>query len=332
MLVLLLSCVVAIIVSFLCSLAEAVLLSLNSIRLETLRKEGHHFAAAWLRMKQNVGRPIAAIPILNTVAHTGGATIAGAAFGELYGERWLWLFSTGFTLVVLFGTEILPKVLGVAHGERLAPLIAPPLELATVIFRPVIWFTELVSKKIGAAGHDSRITASDVMTLAGLARAGLARAGLARAGLARAGKVIGLEQETIILNALRFHHTTVKDVMIPRERIVFFRKALPMEENLKLAREVLHTRYPVSETDGLDGIAGFVNIKRVMAASPDLTEASLTDAVRPLLGIVPEMTLLELSPLLAVKKQHMALVRDAAGRIIGLVTLEDVVSEVMGYE
>ena len=61
---------------------------------------------------------------LNTVAHTGGATIAGAAFDELYGEKWLWLFSTVFTLVVLFGTEILPKVLAVAHGERLAPLIA----------------------------------------------------------------------------------------------------------------------------------------------------------------------------------------------------------------
>lgn len=144
--------------------------------------------------------------------------------------------------------------------------------------------------------------------------------------------MIGLEQETIIRNALRFHHTTVKDVMIPRERIVFFRKALQMDENLNLAREVLHTRYPVSETDDVDGIAGFVNIKRVMAASPDLAEASLTGAVRPLLCVVPEMTLLELSRLLAVKKQHMAMVRDAVGRITGLVTLEDVVSEVMGYE
>ena len=144
--------------------------------------------------------------------------------------------------------------------------------------------------------------------------------------------MIGLEQETIIRNALRFHHTTVKDVMIPRERIVFFRKALQMDENLNLAREVLHTRYPVSETDDVDGIAGFVNIKRVMAASPDLAEASLTGAVRPLLCVVPEMTLLELSRLLAVKKQHMAMVRDAVGRITWLVTLEDVVSEVMGYE
>lgn len=68
--------------------------------------------------------------------------------------------------------------------------------------------------------------------------------------------------------------------MIPRERIVFFRKALPPEENLKLTREVLHTRYPVSETAGVDGIVGFVNIKRVMAVSPDLTEASLAEAVR----------------------------------------------------
>ncbi len=317
MLVLFLSCFVAVSVSALCSLAESVLLSLNPIRLETLKKEGSRFAGAWLRMKQNVGRPIAAILILNTVAHTGGATVAGAAFDDLYGEKWVWLFSTVFTLVVLFGTEIVPKVLGVAYAERLAPLIAPALELSTVILRPVIWFTELFSKRFGGAQQHGQITASDILTLA---------------GMARAGKVIDAEQEEIIENALRFHHTTVREVMIPRERIVFFRQNLPMEKNLKLASEVLHTRYPVSETDDADGIVGFANIKRVMAISPDLEEASLDQAVQPLLSIAPEMTLLDLSRLLAVKKQHMALVRDAAGRIVGLVTLEDVVSEVMGYE
>jgi CBS domain containing-hemolysin-like protein len=315
MLLLLLSCTVAIVVSFLCSVAEAVLLSLNPIRLETLKNEGSHFAAAWLRMKQNVGRPIAAILILNTVAHTGGATVAGAAFDELYGEKWLWLFSTVFTVVVLFGTEIVPKVLGVAHNERLAPLIAPPLALATAILRPAIWVTELVSKRLGGSPHDGRITVADIMTLA---------------GLARAGEVIGPEQEAIIRNVLRFHHTTVRDVMIPRERIVYFRETLPMEENLKLAREVLHTRYPVSTTDDVDGITGFVNIKRVMADSTDFTAASLSAAAWPLLSVAPELTLLELSRRLAVERQHMALVRDATGRIVGLVTLEDFVSEVMG--
>lgn len=92
MLIFITSCLVAIIVSFLCSLAEAVLLSLNPIRLETLNQQGKAHASIWIKLRQNIGRPIAAILILNTIAHTGGATVAGSAFDEIYGDEWIWLF------------------------------------------------------------------------------------------------------------------------------------------------------------------------------------------------------------------------------------------------
>jgi Mg2+/Co2+ transporter CorB len=114
--VFIITCLVAVIVSFLCSLAEAVLLSLNPIRLETLKRQGKSYASVWLNMRQNMGRPIAAILILNTIAHTGGATIAGGAFHDIYGDEWVWLFSVLFTVVILLGTEKHPKVQGVSYS------------------------------------------------------------------------------------------------------------------------------------------------------------------------------------------------------------------------
>jgi Mg2+/Co2+ transporter CorB len=118
------ACFTVLTVSFLCSLLEATLLSLSDIHLETRHREGHRYAAVWQNMRKRIDRPIAAILILNTVAHTGGATVAGSAFDEIYGDEWIWLFSLIFTVAVLLGTEIIPKVIGVGYAERLAPLVA----------------------------------------------------------------------------------------------------------------------------------------------------------------------------------------------------------------
>ncbi len=113
------STLVVIIVSFICSMSEATLLSVNNVSLETDRKKGLSYAIILSKLKSNINRPIAAILILNTIANTGGATFAGSAFAELYGSEWMWIYSTVFTIVVLFGTEILPKVIGVTHADVL---------------------------------------------------------------------------------------------------------------------------------------------------------------------------------------------------------------------
>lgn len=117
MIIFLISSLVAIIVSFLCSLIEAALLSLNSVKIETDKQKGLKYAIVLDKLKGNINRPIAAILILNTVAHTGGATIAGSAFDEIYGDELIWIFSVIFTIVILFGTEILPKVIEIGRAH-----------------------------------------------------------------------------------------------------------------------------------------------------------------------------------------------------------------------
>jgi len=129
--VLVISATIAVVVSFLCSLAEALLLGLNPLTLNRLQNTRPRAADSWRRLKRNVARPITAVLVLNTVAHTGGATVAGGAFAEIYGEHNIWIFSVLFTLIILFGTEILPKIIGVTFRNHLAPSAGPILEMVT---------------------------------------------------------------------------------------------------------------------------------------------------------------------------------------------------------
>lgn len=312
------SCVVVLVVSFLCSLAEAVLLSLNPVRLETMKQEGRRHAGAWLELRRNVDRPIAAILILNTVAHTGGATIAGSAFDQIWGDRHIWIFSTVFTVMVLLGTEIAPKVLGVAYSSRLAPLIVGPLQWSIAVLRPVIFFTDRFARlfKQKGGGHGgTEVEAADLVTLA---------------RLARSRSLIDPSQEQIIVGAARLREMTVADVMLPRDEIVFFRLDRSTDENIHLARESLHTRYPVSETTDADGICAYANIKEIFALEPGERAPELHPYLRRVLFIDPGERLNEALRLFIARKGHFAVVKDAGGRVQGLLTLEDVLDEIVG--
>ncbi len=241
MLFLCLSVFLVFFVSFFCSMTEAVLLSINVTTLSSgKQKASAAVVAAWKQMKSNIGRPIAAILILNTVANTGGSVVASAAFINVFGEHWLWVFSAGMTIMILFGTEILPKILGVSYGRRLAPWLTRPLEWATRILHPFILMTEWVTKPIKSRSEVAQVTSADVLALA---------------SMACAGKAIGLEQENIIVNAVRLSHSPAVTAMIPRDRIRYIINGISLEENEKRLGGVLtNTRYPLCSGDSIDTI------------------------------------------------------------------------------
>lgn len=309
------SCLTAIVVSFLCSLAEAVLLSLSPMRLETLKQQGKGYAAVWLHMRQNVGRPIAAILILNTIAHTGGATLAGGEFDELYGDEWLWLFSSIFTLVVLFGTEIIPKVIGVTHNEQLAPWIAPALRASITVLKPIISLAEFVSQFFKGKNEQSRITVHDIHALA---------------HVARSEGVLESEQEEIILNTTKLRSTSVQSIVIPLDWIIYLKTRDPVEANFSIARNNLHTRYPISETDSVDGIVGYVNFKEMTMLEHRLPHLTIDQFIRPVLFVSGEANLNTMLRLFIAKRHHLAIVKEKSGKVIGMLTLEDVIEEIAG--
>jgi CBS domain containing-hemolysin-like protein len=285
------------------------------MRLETLKEQGKAYAGVWLHMRQNIGRPIAAILILNTIAHTGGATVAGGEFDELYGDEWLWLFSSIFTLIILFGTEIIPKVIGVAHNELLAPWIAPVLRVSIAALRPIIFLTEFVSEAFKGKDGQSRLTVQDIQSLA---------------HVAKSEGILEPEQEEIILNATTLRTTSVESVMIPREWIIFLKTHDSVETNFNIARNNLHTRYPISESDSVDGIVGYVNSKEMAISEQRLSQLTIDQFIRPVLFVSTEANLNTMLKLFIAKRHHLALVKDKKGKIVGMVTLEDVIEEIAG--
>lgn len=317
MLIFILSCSIAIIVSSLCSLAEAVLLSLSPVRLETLQAQGKAHAGAWLGLKRNVDRPIAAILILNTVAHTGGATISGAAFDSIWGDENIWIFSILFTFIILFGTEIAPKVIGVSYNSVLAPILIKPLQLTITLLKPIIFFTDIFSQLFRGKGAHGRaeVEAADLITLA---------------RIVRSRSLIDISQEQIIVNATKLQTTTAAEVMVPADEMVFFDLRRSTGENLDLARQNLHTRYPVSETGEVGGIVGYVNFKEIFAIDPQEREDTLHHYLRHNTVVDKETRAGDIMRQLIAAKRHMAIVKDAGGDIVGMLTLEDVLETLVG--
>lgn len=317
MLLLIASTVVALGTSFVCSMMEAMVLSVSPITLTSLSRKGDKQAGIMLDMKKNIGRPIAAILVLNTVANVGGATVAGAAFAHLYGPAMMWAFSVPFTLAVLFGTEIIPKVIGVSFSTKLATVGARPLMLVTRVLTPVIWVAESITRHFERRDQMGYVTTGDIVTLA---------------SLARSGKIIGLEQENIIINAVRLSHTLVKAAMIPRARVQYLQLGQTIESNLSRLPEPRHTRYPVCTGDDINTATGLVNVKKLLATHEEDAMLDASGVTGPLHYVAENATLLEAMRQMIQKRQHMTLVKDAKGNVSGLITIEDINSELLGYD
>ena len=139
---------VVLIVSFMCSIFESVLLSVTRPQVEVLARDGRRAGTLLSDFKANMDVPIAAILILNTAAHTIGAAVAGASYTNVFDASTLWLFSILFTLAVLLFTEIIPKTLGVTYARTLASPVAHGIHFLTVILKPMVILSERISRSL----------------------------------------------------------------------------------------------------------------------------------------------------------------------------------------
>jgi len=314
--ILIISSTVAISVSFLCSLAEALLLSMNPLSVNRLQATQPRAAESWRRLKKNMARPITAILVLNTCAHTGGAIVAGGAFAEIYGERNVWIFSIFFTIVVLFGTEILPKIIGVTFRNQLAPWAGPILEVVTRLLYPFIVLSEAMFSRLTDHGKPEQITTSDVITLA---------------TLARSGKAINVEQECIIVNAVRLTHNAIKTAMIPAEQIRYLAHDATPESFLALMKGSGHTRYPVSKSRDPKDIYAYIATKKVLPTSHGEIVELMTHA-KPIRTVDQHATLMTGLQTMLSNKEHLLSVVDEQKKCVGIVTLEDIAGELLSAD
>jgi putative hemolysin len=316
--VFLISIAVALSVSFMCSLSEAALLSLTPSQIARLSEKHPSVGRIWQNFKSNITRPIAVILILNTSAYTIGASVAGSSFGSLFGTQWVWLFSIAFTFVMVQFSEILPKSLGVRFNSELGFLLAKPLNASVKIFEPVIKMVHLLNKPFeGKSQKDSSQFAVDEIT--------------ALAGWALVSKQISLHQEKIIRGASRLARLKVKEVMIPVKQVSFLSSSQTIVQAVIAAHTDFHTRYPVCRDDNSDDVVGYVNFKEMiyfMKTNPK--DQSFGGIIRPVHFLSPGDSAADLLKTFIDQHVHIAIVRDSSGKTLGLVTLEDIVEELIG--
>lgn len=316
--VLIISVSFAILTSALCSILEAALYSLSLSHIELLAQNRPQTASMLTKLKSNIDEPITAILTLNTIANTFGATVSGAAAAVVFGENKLIWFSLFFTMAILLFSEILPKTAGVVYNRQLAPYIAAPLQLMITILRPFIWLSQTVTRLIPNRDKDHQISAEELQAIAMISR--------------KSGE-IEKEQELVITNILKLGERTVRQVMTPRTVTFSLEKDLTIREAAELKDEwKIHSRAPVYG-DNVDNIVGIAMSRDVyMAATDNRQHLKLTHIMHPP-HFIPET-----APLNRVlfeffeRHQHLFIVVDEYGSVTGVISLEDIIEEIVGYE
>lgn len=310
----------AVSISAMCSLFEAVLYSVPVGYIEALAESGRTSGRILKALRDRVDRPIAAILSLNTIANTAGAAIAGAAAVKVFGDDRLVWFSVFFTLAILVLSEVIPKTLGVVYARPLASPVARPLLALVWIFRPIIWFTSQLTALMTRGSAQPDVSVEEITVLAKL--------GL-QAGTLDAGKA------AVIENILSLDERDVRDIMTPRTVMSSLSASLTLGElkdSQKLAGVFDHSRVPVFDKDA-DDVVGMVLRRDVLTAmAEDKFDRRLEEFMRPVDFIAETLSVNRLLRRLLETGQHLVLVIDEYGGLAGLVTLEDVLEEILGIE
>jgi len=318
MILLVLSVVISMSVSFACSLTEACFLSLSMADIADLAERKPHVGEMMRKLKEQVQKPIAAILIVNNLSNIVGAAVAGVFFSDLFGHKWIGVFSFFFSLAIIQWSEYLPKTLGVIHKRRLAGLIAWPLTYGTRALGPLVFVLEWVNRPFqGRNIHKpSADPLNDIMLLT---------------RSASINKLISREQVDIVSRSIKLSQSRVKDIMVGRDEIKFLSTAMSMTEALIEAHIHHHTRYILVQDGNMDKIVGYVNVKDIVGALQiNPADPSLKGIARPVLAVNASLLVPALLKELTRGYQHMAVVRNDQAKTVGLVTMEDVVEAIVG--
>lgn len=309
------SILAALSVSFLCSLMEAALLSITPSKIAVLLERTPAIGHLCQKFKDDIEKPIAVILILNTSAHTFGAAIAGAQFDKIFGSSNIWLFSLVFTVIMVQFTEILPKTLGVRFNGFLLRLGAPFLKFFIWLLAPLITLVHLLNRPFAVNETKEEITES-VLTEIG-----------ALAAIARRKKQISSTQEQILRNTPFLKERTIESLMQPLSRVCVIPENYSRDEVLEKIRGNLHSRYPVCRAGDRHAIIGCLMAKDLLYSDRDWKPF-----MKPVTYIGTDIPQLNLIEDILVFDSKLLIVRNHSGKCIGMLTVNDVLMELLGKE
>jgi CBS domain containing-hemolysin-like protein len=316
MILLIVFVLIALVFSFLCSIAEAVILSVTPAYVAVLEQEEKPSAKVLRGLRDKIHRPLAAILTLNTIAHTVGAAGAGAQAAAVFGNAYLGIASAILTLLILVFSEIIPKTMGARHWRRLAPGTAYGLKFLVVALYPFV----LLSEKITGGSVEGN-------TLSGFSRSEFA----AMAELSAEEGQLARRESEILKNLMALRKVRVQDAMTPRTVIFSLPDSTTIEEFFH-RHDQSFSRVPVYCEDP-DEVIGFVlRSDMLLAKAQGSSDELLSAYIREMPAIPENLSLARAFNHLMTVESHIALVVDEYGDLQGLLTLEDILETLLGLE
>jgi CBS domain containing-hemolysin-like protein len=306
----------AIALSFLCSILEAVLLSLTPSYISVLKDSGARAGKLLEKLKLDVDRPLAAILSLNTIAHTVGAAGVGAQAQAVFSNIPFSVISGVLTLLILVLSEIIPKTLGATYWRTLAIPSAYLIQILTVVLAPFVVLSSVLSGMLTRGKRDPAISRDEIHAVTHMGE--------------REG-VLDSSDAKMLQSVMHFQSVTVNDVYTPRPVVKYLLARNSIREVLDADKDLKFSRYPVLGDS--ENILGYVlRNELLMAAANDQWDRRIEELTHSVMIIPEPMHIKRAFTLFLRRRAHMAMVVDEFGSFSGVLTLEDVIESLIGHE
>lgn len=303
-------------VSFLCSIMEAVLLSTSASYALRLEQDRPRLGKKLQEYKNDIDKPLAAILSLNTIAHTVGAAGAGAQAASVFGDAYIGVISAVLTFLILVFSEIIPKTLGAAHWRELNPVVIRLLGFTILSMWPLVKMAELLTRVLTKNKQEKLVHRDEFIALAELGN--------------KEG-IFHRYESRVLQNLFFFRDIRTRDIMTPRTVVFALPESKTVSECLSENERFNFSRIPVYG-ENLDDIKGFVLKSDIFRAGHDNQEYTLKELCRPIIVFPGDLTLHDMFEKMMNDSNHIALVVDNYGGTEGIVTMEDFIETLLGLE
>jgi len=307
---------IAIGISFLCSILEAVLLSVTAGFIEITKKSNERGGAILSQVKDRLDESISAILILNTFAHTMGAAGVGAQASKLFGSQWEGVIAFFLTLAILYLSEIIPKTLGANYWRQLAIPSARIIRMMSKVLFPLVWFSAKLTQLLKSKQQG------------GVSREEIA----AMATLSHRGGRLGSQETELVNSVLQLREATTEDIATPRSVVTSIDGNKLITEAIEELAESPFTRIPVYHGD-IDHVLGIVTYRQLLEAERLGNGSQVVKSiVQPVHRVSELLPVIKLVDLFLKRREHLFIVEDKFGQTQAVVTLEDAIETVLGRE
>ena len=296
---------------------ESVLLSTPLSFLNVKEESGHKSATTFIKLKNNIDRPLAAILSLNTVAHTVGAAGVGAQATKMFGDLYFGIISAILTFFILVFSEIIPKTIGVRYWRRLALVSGIIINAMVIITFPLVIMTGYITKLFSRNIDELSVSREEISAMA---------------NIGTEEGVLEEKENKIIQNLIRLKALKVSEIMTPRVVVTVADENMSLKEFLIKKEFLYYSRIPIYSKSN-ENITGYVFRQTVFEKlAEEETNLKLRDICREIVVVHEFQTLLSVWEVLLEEKEHIALIVDEYGGMDGIVTMEDIIETLLGLE